>query len=786
MDMNQFGRKLALLLVAALLLSAVAVAADAGSYSGRWGELDWHLDVNSGRLTISGTGEMEEMMLIPPHTGQAWRGYAHLVSEIVVEPGVTNIAHCAFTEMTQLKKVSLPAGLVRIDSDAFAGCRALRQILIPASVTEIGLFAFAGCTALQEIVLPDGVESIGYRAFANCTSLTAVTIPDHVTEIEADTFAGCSNLMEIHLPEGLSAIYDGAFGKCALKSIQIPAGVTYIGNYTLSDCPLEEITVSCENQNFVMHDQVLYTADQTELIVALPTLGGTYAVLDGVTVLHGGAFRNCADLSVLLLPASVEELVAGDFYSCTNLESIQVAEGCRKYRSDGGMLINIDHENIACCPRKFQGSYTVPQDVTRISSAAFMDCTGLTGIYIHGEMMSLGDCTFMGCTNLREVTIEENTSYWAEYAHLVLSSGFFGDCTSLTSLYIPASVKEIETTAFEGCVNLTSITISEKSTTFSCDEAGNIYNKAQTELVCYLNRQSDTAYVPEGVVGLKPGAFQGCTWLKEVHLPEGLRNIGSYAFSGCSGLQELEIPSSVESLHANAFPACEKLRNIYVYPTECMIISSGNDFLGNEFTTLWGYEGSSVQAYAQQIGQSFRIFGSKTPFIDVNPDRFYYEPVVWTVEQKITRGVDATHFAPDANCTRGQVVTFLWRAMGCPEPEGIMTDFVDVNRNRYYFKAVLWAAEQGITLGVDTRHFAPEKTVTRGEFVTFLWRAMGQPASAAANPFHDVSDNRFYYPAVLWATETEVTNGVEEGRFAPEQNCIRGQVVTFLYRCFAK
>lgn len=89
-------------------------------------------------------------------------------------------------------------------------------------------------------------------------------------------------------------------------------------------------------------------------------------------------------------------------------------------------------------------------------------------------------------------------------------------------------------------------------------------------------------------------------------------------------------------------------------------------------------------------------------------------------------------------------------------------------------------------LFAERRRYGHESVCTCGQVVTFLWRAMGQPTSAVANPFHDVSDNRFYYPAVLWATETEVTNGVEEGRFAPEQNCIRGQVVTFLYRCFSK
>lgn len=172
----------------------------------------------------------------------------------------------------------------------------------------------------------------------------------------------------------------------------------------------------------------------------------------------------------------------------------------------------------------------------------------------------------------------------------------------------------------------------------------------------------------------------------------------------------------------------------------------------------------------------------KNPFVDVEEGRFYYEPVLWAVEKGITSGVDATHFMPDANCTRGQVVTFLWRSQGCPEPTGTETPFVDVSSNRFYYKAVLWAFENGITAGMDATHFAPERDVTRGQFVTFLWRSVGKPAVSGFNPFVDVSSNHFYYTAVLWAAQRGITTGMDTTHFAPETNCSRGHVVTFLYR----
>ncbi len=172
------------------------------------------------------------------------------------------------------------------------------------------------------------------------------------------------------------------------------------------------------------------------------------------------------------------------------------------------------------------------------------------------------------------------------------------------------------------------------------------------------------------------------------------------------------------------------------------------------------------------------------PFADVKAGAFYYDPVLWAVahDPQITKGTDATHFSPDATCTRGQVVTFLWRAKGCPEPTKTDNPFSDVKEGAFYYKAVLWAVENGVTNGVDPTHFGPNQGCTRGQVVTFLWRAEGQPKPGSnANPFADVKGG-FYYNAVLWAVEKNITKGTDATHFSPDKTCTRGQIVTFLYR----
>ena len=171
-------------------------------------------------------------------------------------------------------------------------------------------------------------------------------------------------------------------------------------------------------------------------------------------------------------------------------------------------------------------------------------------------------------------------------------------------------------------------------------------------------------------------------------------------------------------------------------------------------------------------------------FDDVKDDKaFYFTPVYWAVDKKITKGTSEKLFSPDAGCTRGQVVTFLWRAAGEPEPTKAENPFKDVKETDYFYKAVLWAVEKGITKGTSADKFSPEKTCTRAQIVTFLYRAEGTPEIARkSKPFHDVDEGQYYADAVAWAVENGVTTGKSADTFAPNATCTRGEIVTFLYR----
>lgn len=172
-------------------------------------------------------------------------------------------------------------------------------------------------------------------------------------------------------------------------------------------------------------------------------------------------------------------------------------------------------------------------------------------------------------------------------------------------------------------------------------------------------------------------------------------------------------------------------------------------------------------------------------FTDVPADAFYADAVEWAVSNGITEGVGNNQFAPNNSCTRSQIVTFLWRAAGSPEPTSTANPFTDVDTSAFYGKAVLWAVEKGITVGTSATTFAPNGTCTRAEAVTFLYRYAGTPA-ASGSSFSDVPANAFYANAVAWAVANGITNGVGNDQFAPQATCTRAQIVTFLYRDLAK
>ena len=171
------------------------------------------------------------------------------------------------------------------------------------------------------------------------------------------------------------------------------------------------------------------------------------------------------------------------------------------------------------------------------------------------------------------------------------------------------------------------------------------------------------------------------------------------------------------------------------------------------------------------------------PFVDVKEDDWFYDSVLWALERDITEGTSTTTFSPARGCTRGQMVTFLWRAAGEPKANNPVNPFEDVKEGAYYYDAVLWAVEQGITNGTSETTFEPDSVCTRGQSVTFLWRYYGKPQSSDVdNHFADVKKGAYYYDAVLWAVEHGITNGVKSDLFAPNHMCTRAQSAAFLYR----
>ena len=169
-------------------------------------------------------------------------------------------------------------------------------------------------------------------------------------------------------------------------------------------------------------------------------------------------------------------------------------------------------------------------------------------------------------------------------------------------------------------------------------------------------------------------------------------------------------------------------------------------------------------------------------FNDVYEDDYYAKPVKWAVENKITSGTGNGKFSPGNSCTRGQIVTFLWRAAGEPEPAAAVNPFADVSATDYYYKAVMWAVENNITSGTGEGEFSPGASCTRNQAVTFLWRADGKPGASGGNTFVDVESGSYYEEAVNWAVANKITSGTGADKFSPGQVCTRGQIVTFLYR----
>lgn len=376
-----------------------------------------------------------------------------------------------------------------------------------------------------------------------------------------------------------------------------------------------------------------------------------------------------------------------------------------------------------------------------------------------------------------------------------LGAGAYQNCTGLTSVTLSEKLSEMNNRVFAGCTGLTTVTLP--------DLVNNIGN--------YL--------------------FQGCSKLVSVYTGDYIQFVGSSNFDGCSdNLTIYGYPGSYMEVYCDTYdinfaarsdaPASGAgIENITsstgVNPETgevCTVItitlSDGRTqkfYLGNEvnsiedITSRPGFDPDGKPCTVVTITMTngdverFYVYDGKdgedgetvvTPaFTDVPANAYYADAVAWAVANGITGGTAENTFSPDAPCTRAQVVTFLWRAMGSPEPRSAGT-FTDVNASSYYAKAVRWALENGITSGTSATTFEPNAVCTRAQVVTFLMRALDGRSYGSAG-FADVAASSYYADAVAWAVANGITDGTGATTFSPDTQCNRAQIVTFLYRAVA-
>lgn len=246
------------------------------------------------------------------------------------------------------------------------------------------------------------------------------------------------------------------------------------------------------------------------------------------------------------------------------------------------------------------------------------------------------------------------------------------------------------------------------------------------------------------------------------------------------GSEKTELEVTVEKTESQE-PTCEiSGKEIYV----ATVTDENGKVLKNITQTMKEIE---IPATGHKFEKSICKICDKLQFKDVTEDAWYYNPVKWAAKEGITSGITEEIFGTNQICLRAEVVTFLWRDAGKPEPITVENSFKDVKESSYYYNAVLWAVQNGITSGLTKETFGPAKECTRGEIVTFLWRNAGEPKpNITENPFKDVTEETYYYDAVLWAVENGITSGLTTDIFAPFKSCMRSEVVTFLYRQFEK
>ena len=704
-----------------------------------------------------------------------------------------------------LTSVTIEDGIPLINNAVFKDCTALTEVNIPASVTYIGSFTFQNCTALKEIELKEGLKHVGMFTFLN-TGLTSVLIPSTVTDIGEYAF-GCSGTMsDYDFIEGFTIYgYPGTAGHAYAEDHYMFINfVDMGGNYDNSGrcgdgSAFWEYTAATRTLHIFGHDGLggyMYDYDEVEEIpwfVHMPYI--TNVVVEDVRNICEYAFQGCAELTTVTMSDTVEAIDSCAFKNTPKLTDVKLSANLNfisgeAFSRSGLTAIALPDSLTGIGTHAFEftplTSIDIPDSV-ELSQGAFYYCTELASVKLPADLEEIISLLFDGCTSLKTIDLPETITAIDRqaFSHSGLTAieipdsvvrigeNAFYECTALEYVKLPASLEETGWRCFQDCDKLSTIVMPEgidpdftQCCFLSCDSLTNIsFHTAPT-------------------IGY--AMYQNCDGLTNLVIPDCVTSIGMQAFAYCDKLSYVTIPASVTTFDAKVFYECPKLG---------AIAFRGDAPAFHEFafedTTVTCYYPADNTTWTEEVRQSYNgevtwIPYEVLPFTDVPVNTFYYAPVDWAVDNGITNGATTTAFDPNGQCQRGQIVTFLWRAAGCPVVEA-ENPFTDVKETDFYYDAVLWAVDQGITNGTSETTFSPFKVCTRAEVVTFLWRANGSLVVETTEQFFaDVNSGDFFYHAAQWAYAAGIANGIDNTHFAPYSVCNRAQVVTFLYRAYNK
>ena len=606
--------------------------------------------------------------------------------------------------------------------------------------------------AIPSVIRDKEVKRIAAYAFEDCNVLKRITIPSTVTLLSEQAFFGCGGLESIEVDKSNSAfLSEGG----VLFSKDRAALYVY-------PCNKPDEIYTMPSSVICIYDNAFFANTRAKKIV----------ISENTRVIGNGAFFSCDSLEEIFVPKCVESIGYAAFSCCERLKNISVAKDNPSYREIDGVVFSNDMTILEGYPAgKTDTTYVIPNGVKYIGEWAFGSCDQLINITLPDGIVFVGASAFYECTGLKSITLPSSVSYIGDRAFKVcgsietitIPSGVeeigeeaFMICTSLKSINIPKSVTKIGNSAFDCCSSLTDVYYEGSSSQWRSINLAE-YNTALTSANIHFNSHVHT--------------YEGYTVTAPTCTEPG------YTTHKCTSCDYSYNDSYIEPLGHNyteevTKPTCTE-RGYTTYTCSCgdSYKSDYKDALGHDYKN----------GTCTRCGVKDPNYKPQANFTDVAAGSYCYDAVQWTVANGITNGTDATHFSPNAGCTRGQVVTFLWRAAGEPTVSGNV-GFVDVAPGSYCYEAVKWAVANGITNGTDATHFSPNATCTRGQVVTFMYRAEGEPAVGGSNGFVDVAAGSYCYNAVQWAVANGITKGTDATHFSPSATCTRGQVVTFLYR----